>query len=295
MIYGFFAVLIGIIGLSTGIYSYFFDKKNLISIIILMLFSHLALYSWHLGILILVGFVTYRKLGYGGFAALNMFAAVNLAWFFLNLFSTINMPYYFYVALISVIAICILAIFGIFQSKLKEYLLISSAIQIIFIILDLSVAKLANELSILGTVQIFNYTFAGLVLFLTIGVFARDKKFICQLEGSFFADKWDDIFATIACLSLAGLPAFNMFVSEWALFITSYVFSPMIAILGIFAALLLFVMYYKIVYVLLVGEGKKKYAPRPITLINGVMAVMCVLLGLFPQFQWELLRKVSML
>lgn len=293
MIQTFFTALLAIVGILSSIYSYFYDRKDMPFLFLMFLFSLFCVYYWQASIIFLVGFLFYKKLGFGYFVGLNMFTAVTLSYFFFNLFLTVASPYYFYVALITVIAICGLAIFGIFEDELKKFLLISSGIQITFVVLDLSVAKILGELSILGTVQIFNYVFAGLALFLTLGVFARDKKFISELQGSYFASRLNDIFATVACLSLAGLPAFNMFVSEWALFTEGFKVSPIITILGIFAALLLFIMYYKIVYVLLVGEGyEAKYAPKPITFINGMLALFCVVFGLLPQVQWFILSKV---
>ena len=130
------------------------------------------------------------------------------------------------------------------------------------------------------------------MFFLTIWIFGRKKTFINQLEGSYFQSRYNDIFATIACLSLAGLPAFNMFVSEWFLFVGSFALTPIITIMGIFIALLLFIMYFKIVYVLLVGEGRQKTIPEPITVVNGILAVVCLILGLLPSLQVELLSMV---
>jgi len=273
-------------------HSFFYEKKNLIFIIGLMAFSIISLFYWYMSILVLILFVLYKKFDFGEFATLNMFTAVLMAWFFLNLF-LLNIGFPFYViAIISLIAMSLLAIFGIFEQKLKKYILISNIIQILFVVLDLSVTKMLGKMGILSTIQIFNYTFAGLTFFLTLWIFGRNKKLINELEGSYFASRANDIFATIACLSLAGLPAFNMFVSEWFLFVGSFAITPIITILGIFLALLLFIMYYKIVYVLLVGEARQKTIPQPITIVNGILALFCIILGILPQLQLEILTKV---
>jgi len=291
MIQTFFIILIMIIGLSISIYSFFYERKNLILITLLIIFSYTSLLFWHISILILILFVFYKKFDFGQFISLNMFTAVMLAWFFFNLFA-INTPFYFYIALLSLIILCLLAIFGIFEKKLKKYLLLSNIIQILFVVVDLAVTKLLGEFGALSIIQIFNYTFAGLTFFLTVGIFARNKIYMYELEGSYFASRWNDIFATIACLSLAGLPAFNIFVSEWLLFTKSFVVTPIITVLGIFAALLLFIMYYKVVYFLLTGEGKYKGIPKPVTLVNGILALICILLGILPQLQIEILSGV---
>ena len=83
-----------------------------------------------------------------------------------------------------------------------------------------------------------------------------------------------------------------MFISEWFLFVGSFAITPIITVLGIFLALILFIMYYKIVYVLLVGEGRQKTIPQPITFVNGILALICVILGLMPWLQLEILTKV---
>lgn len=221
-----------------------------------------------------------------------MFTAVILAWFFLNLF-LIKTPFYFHIALISLILLCLLAILGIFESNLKKYLLISNIIQTLFVVSDLSVASLEGIFGPLNTIQIFDYVFAGLAFFLTVGLFSKNKIYVYELEGSYFANRWNDIFATISCLSLAGMPAFNLFVSEWLLFSHSFAITPLITILGIFAALLLTIMYFKIVYYLLTGKEKQKIFPKSITILNGILAFLIILLGVVPWLQLEILNKVT--
>ncbi|NIM47447.1 MAG: hypothetical protein GTN40_04815 [Candidatus Aenigmarchaeota archaeon] len=291
MIQSFFTILISIIGISTSIFSFFYERKNLISILLLIFFSFFSLLYWQLSILILLALLFYNKLELTTFITINMFTAVLLSWFFLNLF-LINSPFYLLIGLLSLLVLCALAIFGIFERKLKKYLLISNAIQILFVVTDLSIVKLFGEFGPLITIQIFNYTFAGLAFFLTIGIFGRGKNYVYELEGSYFANRWNDIFATIACLSLAGLPAFNMFVSEWLLFTKSFLITPVITILGVFAALLLFIMYYKVVYFLLIGKSRQKHIPKEITILNGVLAAVCIVLGFLPQLQLEILSRV---
>ena len=291
MIQVFFSLIFLLISVSIAIYSYFYEKRNFVTIILLVMFSMLCLFYWYISIFSIFLFLFYKKYDYGEFITVNMFSAGLLAWFFYNLF-LLNIPYIFYIALFAVVSICFLAIFGIFEKRLKQYLLLSNIIQILFVVLDLSVTKMFGEYGVLSTIQIFNYTFAGLTFFLTIGLFARNKKLLADLEGSYFASRWNDIFATIACLSLAGLPAFNMFVSEWFLFTHAFLINPIITVLGIFAALLLFIMYYKVVYVLLVGEGKEKRIPKEMTILNGILALISLLLGFLPQLQQTLLSMI---
>jgi len=190
---------------------------------------------------------------------------------------------------------CILAIMGIFENDLKKYLIYSNAIQLIFVLVDLGIAKLGQKITTLGTIQIFNYTFAGLLLFLTLGILSKDNKLkkISTLQGSYYRDKFNGMFAVIAALSLAGVPGLNLFVSEWFLFKAAFIINPIITIFGIFVALLLFIMYFKIVNVLLVGGVEaKKLSKKPLTYLNAILAIICLIFGLLPQIQLYILDKV---
>jgi multicomponent Na+:H+ antiporter subunit D len=184
---------------------------------------------------------------------------------------------------------------GILESDLKKYLIYSNAIQLTFVILDLGVAKLSQNISTLGVIQIFNYTLAGLLFFITLGILSEDnkKKNISNLYGSYYRDKWNSIFAIIAALSLAGLPGLNIFVSEWFLFEAAFVINPIITILVIFAALLLFVMYFKIANIVLIGADEPfKRSISRLTYVNTILAILCLVFGLLPQLQLYILGKV---
>jgi len=97
----------------------------------------------------------------------------------------------------------------------------------------------------------------------------------------------------IAAISLAGLPGLNIFVSEWLLFKASFLISPVITLFGIFVALLLFIMYFKIINVISVGNfGQSNRPMRYMAYVNGILAVVCLIFGLLPQIQFFILEKV---
>ncbi|MCK4328155.1 MAG: hypothetical protein KAW41_06870 [Candidatus Diapherotrites archaeon] len=293
MIEAFFAALLGIGALLCGVYSYSHDRKNLWFLAVLLSTSLLALTQWEYaaGFFLLL-FASLWVKSFSRFITASMFSAIMLSFFFLNVFINHDVAFLPAVAVVSVFSLCFLAIIALFEDNLRRFLFYSNSIQIIFVVLDLAVAKMLGKLGALGTIQIFNYFFAGFALFFAIGVLAIGKTKISELEGSYYTSKWNDIAATIACLSLAGLPAFNMFVSEWALFTASYAVMPIVTILGIFAALLLFVMYYKLVYRLLIGEGAKVRIPRSITAMNLALAALCIILGVLPTLQFTLLEAL---
>jgi multicomponent Na+:H+ antiporter subunit D len=224
-----------------------------------------------------------------------MFGSILLAYFLLKIFLTHEFAFLLPVAILSILLMSVSAIMGIFEDDLKKYLIYSNVIQLTFILLDLTIAKLSGKLSTLGTIQIFNYTFAGLLFFLTLGILSEDnkKKKISSLQGSYYKDKLNGAFAVIASLSLAGVPGLNIFVSEWFLFKASFLINPIITVLCIFLTLLLFIMYFKVANVLLIGSFEGKKIPmRYITFVNASLAAVCLTFGLLPQVQLFILGKV---
>ena len=296
----FFASLILITFFSMSIYSFFYEKKDflylfIISLIILPIIK-INFYASLLSILFLLTPVfLLKKIDYTQLTFFCMYGSILMAYFLLEFFLAYELPYIFWIAIATVILICVLGIMGIFEDDLKKYLVYSNAIQLAFVLLDLSVAKIAGKISTLGTVQIFNYTFAGLLLFITLGILSEDNKMkkISSLYGSYYRDKYNSIFSIVSALSLAGLPGLNIFVSEWYLFKTSFMINLTITIFGVFAALLLFVMYFKIANILLVGDGKPlKRNIKPLVYLNSIFAIICVLFGLLPQIQIYILNMV---
>lgn len=218
-----------------------------------------------------------------------------MAYFLLQVFLTYEITFLLQMAILSILTMCVMAVMAIFEDNLKRFLIYSNIIQLMFVLLDLTIAKLSGKIATLGTIQIFNYTFAGLLFFLTLGVLSRDnkRKSVSGLQGTFYENKLNGLFAIIAAISLAGLPGLNIFVSEWFLFKASFLINPIIALFGIFIALLLFIMYFKIINVISVGNFEKsKFSLKQITYVNAVLAIICLVFGLLPQIQLFILNKV---
>jgi len=253
-------------------------------------------YSSLISILFLIGpIILHKKINYLQLAYFSIFGSILMSFFLLQYFLLYEINNLLAISTISVLSICVLAIMGIFENDLKKYLIYSNAIQLLFVLLDLTIAKLSNKIAILGTIQIFNYTIAGLLFFITLGVLSRNgkSKGIDKLSGSYYSDKINGNFAVISALSLAGLPGLNIFVSEWYLFKSSFIINPVITVFGIFAALLLFVMYFKITSVLLTGESEtQRRSMKLLTYMNATLALLCLVLGIFPQIQIYILKMV---
>ena len=300
MITIFFMALLLISFFSMSLYSFFHEKKDIIFLLLLTLpLLYIIRSSWYYSAISILFLITpiifFKRVQFIQLMCFSIFGSILLAYFILNFFLVYEIPNLLSIVIFSVFLMCVLAIMGIFENDLKKYLIYSNAIQLIFVLLDLGIAKLSQKITTLGTIQIFNYSFAGLLLFLTLGILSRDNRLkkISSLQGSYYGNKLNGIFAVIAALSLAGVPGLNLFVSEWFLFKASFIINPIITIFGIFVALLLFIMYFKIVNVLLVGEVKvKEVLIRPLTYLNAIFAIICLVFGLLPQIQLYILDMV---
>ena len=291
MITLFFSILLLVSFFSISVYSFFHEKFDIIFMLILTI-SVLALINlrWYLSLISIIFLATpiifSKRIIFIQLMYFFIFGSILMAYFLLQYFLIYDITFMFTITVLSVLFLCILAIMGIFENNLKRYLIYSNAIQLTFVLLDLGIAKLSQKITTLGTIQIFNYTIAGLLFFISLGVLSRNGR----LKG---IDKLNGGFAIISALSLAGLPGLNIFVSEWFLFKASFLINPIITIFGIFAALLLFIMYFKIVNVLLTGESEVQRRPMKLLIYtNSILAFLCLLFGLIPQTQLYILNMV---
>ncbi len=300
MVVIFFMVLLFICFFSLSIYSFHYEKRDIASLFILMvLLVAIMKINWYFSLVsipfLILPIIFYRRMSYTQLVCFSMFGSILMAYFLLNLFLMYEITFLLQIAILSILAMCIMAVMAIFEDNLKKYLIYSNFIQLMFVLLDLTIAKLSQKITTLGTIQIFNYTFAGLLLFLTLGVLSKDnkRKNISSLQGTFYENKLNGLFAVIAAISLAGLPGLNIFVSEWFLFKASFLINPVITLFGIFIALLLFIMYFKIINVISVGDfDLSKSSIKQITYVNGILAILCLIFGLLPQIQLFILNEV---
>lgn len=292
----FFSVLILIFFISMLTVSY---KKNLTHLLITTIISLILINinQWQvsvIGIIAILFPLLYKRLSQTKLTIYLMLGSILGAYFLLKLYLTYDISITKIIIAISLIIMCVLSIIGILEKRIKKYLIYSNIIQFCFIIVDLSVAKINGNIGTLGIIQIFNYTLAGSLFFITLIILNKDKlQTFKEIQGSYYKDHWIGIFAIIACASLAGLPGLNIFVSEWLLFVKAFVINPSITVLGIFIALLLFIMYFKVIYILVssfdVHRQKSSTIAKTFVIILGAL---CLLFGVIFPLQFYLLRLV---
>lgn len=302
MIIGFFTALLLIFGFSMLAYCYCNKLWDGIFVLLILLsFLFIIRQEWIASALsislLLYSLLFAKRTSYTQLATFSMVGSIAFAFFLLNFFLNNQLSHPVAMIIFTLLLMCYLTIQGIFEDDLEKYLIISSFIQTLFVLLDLTVAShRGGSIIALGTIQIFNYTFAGILLFLALGILSKDNRRIkiTQLRGSNYRNPLIAACAIVAALSLAGIPGLNMFVSEWLLFQKAFLISPVITIFGIFLALLLFIMYFKLVYALSASESKiKERSPLLLNVISVLLMVICIVLGLLPNLQYFILGLVG--
>ena len=204
------------------------------------------------------------------------------------------------------------AIFAAVQTDMKRLLAYSSIenIGLIFTAIGLSILFETSNLHLFAALALsaalihaLNHAFFKSLLFLVTGsvLHATKTRNLGKLGGLIRRMPWVASLALIGTLSIAGLPPFNGFVSEWLL-LQSFLFTPQIphafinmlvplgaAALALTIALAAYVMvkFYGIIFL---GQ------PREASLVNahdanwlerlglGWLASGCIFIGVFPQF-----------
>lgn len=203
------------------------------------------------------------------------------------------------------------AIFAAVQTDMKRLLAYSSIenVGLIFTGIGLSILFETNNMPLFAALALtaalvhsLNHSLFKSLLFLTTGsvLHATKQRSLGKLGGLIRPMPWVATLALIGTLSIAGLPPFNGFVSEWLL-LQSFLFTPQLphaflnmliplgaAVLALTAALAAYVMvkFYGIIFLGQPREGSLENARDANWLERlglGWLAFGCILIGAMPQ------------
>ncbi len=220
----------------------------------------------------------------------------------------------------------ITAIFGVLyalvQTDIKRLLAYSSIenVGIIFIGLGLSMIFFGTNHPILGVLGLIaalyhslNHSIFKSLLFLGAGsvIQRTHEKDMERLGGLIKRMPWTALYFLIACISISSLPPFNGFVSEWLTFQTALqavaldsgvlraiipITAAVLALTGALGAAC-FVRLYGITFL---GRARSKRARTAheaslgMNYAQGLLAVLCVLLGVFPSYVIDRLNAIPL-
>jgi hydrogenase-4 component B len=207
------------------------------------------------------------------------------------------------------------------QNDLKRLLAYSSVenLGIIFMALGLSLVFLSTHQPVLGTLAFvaalyhaLNHALFKSLLFLGAGgiLHSTHERDLEQMGGLLRRMPWTGAFFLMGVIAISALPPFNGFVSEWLIFqsalqawsLESGVLRTLIPIASAVLALtgaLVAATFVKVYGVAFLGQARSRHVrrarqvPRGMRVGQGLLAVLCLLLGVLPTWMVGVIETVS--
>jgi multicomponent Na+:H+ antiporter subunit D len=141
-----------------------------------------------------------------------------------------------------------------------------------------------------GIFHIINHAMYKGLLFLTAGAifYQTGTRNLNKLGGLGHSMKWTMIFFVIGALAIAGIPPFNGFASKLMIYESVFLFNPVLSIIAMVVSILTLASFVKVFHSIFMGPKQADYeevreVPAPMMVGMGILALMVLLFGLFPQ------------
>jgi multicomponent Na+:H+ antiporter subunit D len=204
---------------------------------------------------------------------------------------------------LAILGILIASAVAMFEGHLKRLLASSSIAQIGYILLGVSFVSLAGLTA--SAMHIFNHALAKGGLFLAVACLAyqyRDLR-LNQLGGASARMPWTCAAFVVCGLSLIGVPGTAGFISKWVLInaaLENGAWGWALVAIILVSSLMAVVYIWRIVEALYFQEpveanNQISEAPIQILLVTGLVAVLNIYFGLFPQIPLELANSAAVL
>lgn len=214
-----------------------------------------------------------------------------------------DMQFAMFMMPLAILGILIASAVAMFEGHLKRMLASSSIAQIGYILLGASFVSVAGLSA--SAAHIFNHALAKGGLFLAVACLAyqyRDLR-LDQLGGAAARMPWTCGALVVCGLSLIGVPGTAGFISKWLLISAALESGPwgwaLVAIILI-SSLMAVVYIWRIVEALyfqapVAGQTSTSEAPVQLLLVTGLVALLNIYFGLFPQVPIELANSAAAL
>lgn len=141
-----------------------------------------------------------------------------------------------------------------------------------------------------GIFHIMNHAFYKGLLFLTSGVLVLrfGSRSLDKMIGLAHRDTFTTVCFIVGALAIAGIPPFNGFASKILLYDSVYQFSPALAVVAMFVSVLTLGSFIKVFYSAFLGPRRDDLLvntdplPFSMTLGMGILCILVVLMGIFP-------------
>jgi hydrogenase-4 component B len=211
-------------------------------------------------------------------------------------------------------------LYAMMQTDLKRLLAYSSVenLGIVFIALGLALIYFGTDHVLLGTLAFvaalyhaLNHALFKGLLFLGAGAIAHSahEPDLEQMGGLLRRMPWTGLFFLLGCIAIAALPPFNGFVSEWLTFqaalqawqLHSGVLRSVVPVAAAVLALtgaLVAATFVKVYGVAFLGQARSRHVrrarsvPRGMRAGQGLLAALCLVLGVFPTWSIGIIDAV---
>jgi multicomponent Na+:H+ antiporter subunit D len=141
-----------------------------------------------------------------------------------------------------------------------------------------------------GIFHIINHAMYKGLLFLTAGAifYQTGTRNLNKLGGLGHSMKLTMVFFIIGALAIAGIPPFNGFASKLMIYESVFLFNPILAIIAMVVSILTLASFVKVFHAIFMGPRLPEYeevreVPLPMLIGMGILALLVVLFGVFPQ------------
>ncbi|MDP5029937.1 MAG: monovalent cation/H+ antiporter subunit D family protein [Paraglaciecola sp.] len=204
---------------------------------------------------------------------------------------------------LAILGILVASAVAMFEGHLKRLLASSSIAQIGYILLGASFVSIAGLSA--SAAHLFNHALAKGGLFLAVACLAyqyRDLR-LSQLGGASTRMPWTCAAFVVCGLSLIGVPGTAGFISKWLLInaaLGSGAWGWALVAIILLSSLMAVVYVWRIVEALYFlppkeGEVAVSEAPMQLLIITGLVAVLNIYFGLFPQVPLDLANSAAVL
>ncbi|MCZ2417358.1 MAG: hypothetical protein LC132_07390 [Burkholderiales bacterium] len=124
--------------------------------------------------------------------------------------------------------------------------------------------------------------------FLPVLICTDAQRNLNRLGGLGHNMKWTMVFFMIGALAIAGIPPFNGFASKLLIYESTFLFNPLLAVIAMVVSILTLASFVKVFHSMFMGPKLPEYqdvreAPKPMLIAMGILAILVVLFGIFPQ------------
>jgi formate hydrogenlyase subunit 3/multisubunit Na+/H+ antiporter MnhD subunit len=199
----------------------------------------------------------------------------------LSIVFILSAPFVNNYALLLSLSFGIIIIFNIkalFEKNFKKYFALGFMVQAGYVLLDASISGLSGKSPFVGFLQLINFSIPGVLLIMS----AKGNDF-----NSMKLNNYSLLGIFVACLALAGLPGFNLFVGEYFLYIMAYDIHPALLMLCFICSILTLITYLRLIS----HASASIYHKKPSALFkfsSSFLSILCIILGIAPWIQMAL-------